>query len=223
MEPLQDHRHRFAAVRRERMRARLLNSALELVALHGMAAATIDNIVARAKVSRGTFYHYFDTPDAVIQALAFQLSNDLLRLAEQLVVEHADPAERLSAGVRMLMRFCSARPVIGGFVSRLGWPNVDRTFLLFEYVQRDVQTGLQAGRFKDMPIPIALNFIAGTVIGGIASMIEAREAGESFPEHAAAVVLRALGIKPKEIERIVSMHLSAPGKELYPGLVAQVA
>lgn len=203
------------------MRARLLDSALELVAIHGMVGVTIDNVTARAKVSRGTFYHYFDAPDSLVRTLALEISSDMLGLAEQMVLEHKDPAERLSIGVRALMYFCAENPVLGGFTVRIGWPVVD-SHLLFDNVIRDVESGLREGRFKDMPASIALNFIVGTVIGGIYAMIEAQGAARGFPEHVAAVVLRALGIKPKEIDRIVGIQMHMPDMKQYTGILKRV-
>jgi len=62
--PTQDHRHRVAARRRERMRPRLLASAMRLIAEKGAASTSIDDVISAAEVSRGTSYNYFPSPDA---------------------------------------------------------------------------------------------------------------------------------------------------------------
>ncbi len=50
-----NHRQRVGAERRERMRGRLLNSALRLVASKGHATMSVDDVIREAEVSRGTF------------------------------------------------------------------------------------------------------------------------------------------------------------------------
>jgi AcrR family transcriptional regulator len=44
------------------MRARLLASAMQLVAEKGAAATSIDDVIGAADVSRGTFYKYSPRP-----------------------------------------------------------------------------------------------------------------------------------------------------------------
>ena len=55
--------------RGERTRARLLEAAREVMAGRGFAAARIEDIVAAAGVSHGTFYTYFDNKAAILDAL----------------------------------------------------------------------------------------------------------------------------------------------------------
>ena len=55
--------------RGERTRGRLLEAAREVMAARGFAAARIEDIVAAAGVSHGTFYTYFDNKAAILEAL----------------------------------------------------------------------------------------------------------------------------------------------------------
>src|SRR6185369_14516799 len=99
---IQDHRPRVAAERRERMRSRLLSSALQLIAEQGPAATSIDDVIAAAEVSRGTFYKYFPSPEALVQELALEVAKDLVYLADPVVQEREDPAERVACGIRLV-------------------------------------------------------------------------------------------------------------------------
>ena len=56
-----DHRPRVAAERRARMRRKLVESALLVFAEKGVDASVIEDVIAAAGVSRGTFYNYFRT------------------------------------------------------------------------------------------------------------------------------------------------------------------
>ncbi|QUN32293.1 helix-turn-helix transcriptional regulator (plasmid) [Cupriavidus sp. KK10] len=62
-----------------RMRWRLLNSALKLVASKGHAAMSVDDVIREAGVSRGTFYKYFASPDVLIRELATEIASQIVR------------------------------------------------------------------------------------------------------------------------------------------------
>lgn len=201
-----DHRTRVGAQRRERMRSRLLDSALELIARSGPAAMMIDDVISQAEVSRGTFYKYFDTPDALARELALELSNELLRMVEPLVQQVTDPAERIAIGMRMVVSQACKHPSVGSFFVRLGWPDMDRRHLLFEVVQRDLEEGMRQGQFAAMPIGMALNIVSGMVVGALHVALTQTDQWRAA-DHAAASALRALGVDAERAARIVAMPL----------------
>lgn len=189
----QDHRPRVAAERRERMRSRLLGSALQLVAAQGPAATSIDDVIAAAEVSRGTFYKYFPSPQALVQELAFELAKDLVHLADPLVRERDDPAERVACGIRLVARLALHHPAAAGFLVQLGWPDTHAQNALLDFVRRDLAEGMKRGRFRAMPMPLALNIVSGAVIGAIHCMLKP-SCEADFAEMTAAATLRALGV-----------------------------
>jgi AcrR family transcriptional regulator len=63
---------------------RLFDSAVEVFALHGYHNATVDDIVARSDLSRGTFYLYFDSKDDIVRALVLDVADDMNELAATL-------------------------------------------------------------------------------------------------------------------------------------------
>ena len=201
-----DHRPRVAAERRARMRARLLDSALALVAERGVAATSIDDIISAARVSRGTFYKYFEAPETLLRELALELTNDILRAVHPLVLQHDDPAARIATGMRVVVRLAYSRPAVGSFFLRLGWPDIDRRHVLFDFVQRDLETGIRRGRFTAMPTLLALNIVAGTALGAIHAVL-CKVSAQDIAEQAAASVLRALGIEAEQAARLVALPL----------------
>lgn len=189
----QDHRPRVAAQRRERMRARLIDGAMNLVAQNGPAATSIDNVISEAQVSRGTFYKYFDAPATLIDAVAKELSNEIIRLIDPLVQLSDDPVVRMATGVRLALRLTLQHPILGGFIARLGWPNLPPDQLMLEYVPRDLELGMQQGKFARMDMRAAMNLTGGVLMGGIHTL-QSGSAPEDFPEQAAATVLMGLGV-----------------------------
>jgi AcrR family transcriptional regulator len=188
------------------MRARLLDSALALVAERGAAAASIDEIVSAARVSRGTFYKYFDAPDTLLREVALELTNDILRAVHPLVLQHDDPAARIATGMRVVVRLAYSRPAVGSFFLRLGWPDLDRRHVLFDFVQRDLAAGIRRGRFTAMPLLLALNIVAGTALGAIHAVLGKVNARD-IAEQAAASAMRALGIEAEQAARLVALPL----------------
>jgi AcrR family transcriptional regulator len=214
---IQDHRPRVAAERRERMRLRLFTSALSLVAEKGPAATSIDDVISRAEVARGTFYKYFPSPDALVQELALELANELIRMAEPVVQTLSDPAERVSAGIRIVSRLAVFHPAVAGFLVRLGWPDPVGPGLLLDYVRRDLTNGLSAGRFAAMPIALAVNIVSSAVLGATHCMLQPG-CEPDFPELSAAAALRALGLDGRTAQRIATRPL-APVDPLPDGLL----
>jgi TetR/AcrR family transcriptional regulator, ethionamide resistance regulator len=207
MPVIEDHRKRVAAERREKMRARLLESALQIIAADGLAALSIDRLIAHAEVSRGTFYKYYDAPQALVRELALDISNELIAHADPLVQQIADPAARISFGLRSLMHTCRAHPVLGHFLIHLGWHDIHQQHLVFDYVKRDIEQGFQQGRFKGMGTDLALCLVGVSAIAGLQVMMGQTGTAADVPEDTAAAILRALGTPAQEAHAIARLPM----------------
>ena len=208
-----DHRPVVAAQRRERMRTRLLATALALAAEQGMEAVTIDAVITRAAVARGTFYKYFDTPAALIQEVGHEVSDALIRAMHPAAERMEDPAERVTAGVRTVLRLARQHPQLGGFMARSGWPVMDVTHSFFKLVGHDLTLAIDTGRFAAMSTELALSTMAGTTIGAMHAIITA-DLPEDFPEQTAAAVLRALGLPAAEAMTLATAALATPALDI---------
>ena len=142
-----DHRTRVAAEKRERMRMRLIESALHVFAHKGADAAVIEDVIAMAEVSRGTFYNYFRTNEELLAAVVKELGNELLAQVETVVIHCKDPAERLATAVRMALHTMQAHPLLAQFVARSGLVMATHNSLALDYLPRDIQDAMDSGRF----------------------------------------------------------------------------
>ena len=190
------------------MRSRLLSTALQLVAAAGPAAVSIDDVIAAAEVSRGTFYKYFPSPEALVQEVARKVATDLVFLADPVVRQRDDPAERVACGVRLVARLALNHPAAAGFIAQLGWPDTHGQNVLLDFVRRDIQEGMRRGRFREMPMPLALNMVTGGVIGAIHCMLKP-SCEPDFAEMSAAAVLRALGVPAQTAAAVAYRPLQA--------------
>lgn len=200
------------------MRSRLLGTALQLVAERGPAALSIDDVIAGAEVSRGTFYKYFPSPEALVREVAFGLATDLVQLADPVVRLRDDPAERVACGIRLVSRLALHHPAAAGFLAQLGWPDMEGDDVLLAYVRRDVQEGIKRGRFREMPVSLALNMVMGAVMGAIHCMLRPACAAD-FAEMSAAAALRALGLPARTAEAVAFKPLE-PMTDFPEGLLS---
>src|SRR4249919_4330325 len=80
---------------------RLLDAALHVIRAKGYSASTVDDVCARAGVTKGSFFHHFKSKDELALAAVQHFS----AMAQGLFAtapyhQHADPLDRLLAYVR---------------------------------------------------------------------------------------------------------------------------
>jgi AcrR family transcriptional regulator len=190
---------------------------MKLIAEKGPAATSIDDVISAAEVSRGTFYKYFPSPDALVREVAIAIANELIAMAEPVVLSYDDPAERVSSGLRLVARLAIDHPLAATFLVRLGWPDARSPNMLLDYVKRDLTEGIRQGRFMRMPIELALNIVTGAGLGATHRMLEP-DCESDFAEQSAAAALRGLGLDAKSAERIANRPLK-PVEILSGGLL----
>src|SRR5260370_20956814 len=92
------------AERRRDQHDRLLQAGCQVFAERGYAAAKIEEIVALARVSRNSFYEFFDNKEDCLRAIFIigvgRLRTDLLEAFGR----DLPPLERIRSGVRALAR-----------------------------------------------------------------------------------------------------------------------
>jgi len=220
MEPWEatDHRQRVAAKRRQRMRSLLLNSALRLLVENGTASPSIDDIISAARVSRGTFYKYFPSSDAILRELVEKIAERWVQVADPIVCGHDDPAEHIARGIRLASILAIHQPAVAGILGRLGWAGYQAPNML-EFVRRDIEEGVRRNRFRRMPIALGFNIVAGAAMSAMHRMLES-ECRDDFSELAAAVALCALGVEEAAADAISRSPLDA-SEVLFDDLLAE--
>ncbi len=206
-----DHRPAVAAQRRARMRMRLLETALHVVAARGPVAVTIDDFVAHAQVSRGTFYKYFPDAQGLVEAMAHRVSDELIAHLHPMVEAHDDPAARIASGMLGVLRLAVRLPALGGLLAHLGWPRaeVDAPHAFFTLVGHDLERGLRTRRFAAMDLRLALDLTAAAVIAGAHRLVSEKTPAD-YPAQVTAACLRGLGITATEARRLADIEVRLP-------------
>lgn len=201
----EDHRVRVAADRRQRRLAQLSDAALRVVARSGTEGTTIDAIIQEAGVSRGTFYKYYDSPSALIRAVGAELAEDLIRAVSPTLDRIDDPAARLAAGFRTILRLAKKNPLLGQFLVNAGWPAKDHVPAFSERVGANLAAGIEQGRFKTSQA-VADALVGGLMIGVLAEA-QIDNHNEALHFDATVALLRGVGLESDDAKALAALPL----------------
>lgn len=188
-----DHRSRVGAERREKMRARLIESALLVFTQYGVDAGVIDKVIKTAEVSRGTFYNYFRTNEELFVAVATEVSNEILRIVDPIVQTQADPAARVACGIRLVIELARKNPLLAEFLVRGGQSALRYGSLVTDVVPRDLELGMAGGQFRVDEMRLAFDLLLGPVHMAFHTVLTSA-VGDDYAGNLARGVLRSLGV-----------------------------
>jgi len=219
------------ARRKRETRERLLDAALRLMAERGTAGVTINEITEAADVGFGSFYNYFESKEAIYDALIKQVFEDFGDALDRLVHDVADPAEAIAHCIRHTLLRARRDPLWGQFLLREGYSPGALTQGLGQRLLRDIGRGVAARRLQAPDL--FMSFIAaGSIV--LATIAAEQQAGAEtspqaalvkslgmdvggLPERAATIVLTTLGLSTQEAAAIA--HKPLPVTEPLPAVV----
>lgn len=192
--------------RRAQTRGRLLGAARSLFAEQGVEPTRINQITERAGVGFGSFYNHFADKDAIVETVLHENSSAYGAALDLLASGIDDPAEVVAVAHRHLIRAASTDPTFAWLVVRL---DVSHRLLLDVFgarALRDLQAGLEQGRFSVTDPVVALYGSGGALVAVMQAVLQ----GQAPPDagiHHAANVLRMLGLSPDEADEVASRPL----------------
>ncbi len=189
--PLPDHRTEVAAQRREKTRARLLDAALEVFSRVAHGTPSIEDVVSTAKVSRGTFYLYFQTLDEMLQALVQRQSDAMTQASLPVYEMLKEPCQRFAVGTRVLYKRAAVDPQWAAFMIRT--TPLDRSQKLAALMQADLQLGNELGQFSFKDIQVAININLSTMMAGIGALGKGVPEPEDYMDECIRMALAGLG------------------------------
>jgi len=187
--------------RRARTRERLLDAAETVAAGKGLQAASIEEFVRAAGVSRGTFYNYFPTMTDLVTAMHQRVGDHLGDLLAHLASRPAEPAAQLASSLHVVLSAYLADPVRGWVALQLAGSGAP-TLRSFEshFIGLHAE-GVRLGRFRDVEVGAAL----ALTIGAMRMIQRDVVTGAPPPQRAVQVItmiLAGLGVPYDEAERI---------------------
>ncbi|MEJ2801317.1 TetR/AcrR family transcriptional regulator [Comamonadaceae bacterium PP-2] len=200
------HRTRVGAQRRGRTRIKLIESSLTVFVAKGPDMAVIDDFIAAAGVSRGTFYNHFRTTHELMLAVAAGMSDEVLHVIEPYALARTDPLERFSVGSRLYLREAVRYPIWGAFIARVGTHIAARGQPIDIHLRRDVSDAIVAQRLDLTNVQVGRDLLLGALFYGIETCLKE----ETAPDHAELLVERllvGLGLPVDEARRIGRLPL----------------
>jgi AcrR family transcriptional regulator len=178
----------------EASRATLVAAARELFTEHGYGGVGTEEIVRRAKLTRGALYHHFADKKDLFRAVHEQIEGEVMTaIAAKMATGDADPLALLVVGTRAYLDVCTdpaiTRITLVDAPSVLGWEEwreIDMRHGL-GIVIAGLQGGMDAGILRPQPVRPLAHLLLGAM--GEAGMVIANAAD---PESARAEIEPAL-------------------------------
>ena len=91
------------------VRRRILAAAVDLFADHGYDATSVSQVISRAGVAKGGFYHHFASKDELLHAVYGELIDRQVAGMDRILAERRSPAETLRLLIADLVETTAAR------------------------------------------------------------------------------------------------------------------
>lgn len=219
---IQDHRVRVAATRREEMQNSLMFSALVLASDKSIHEIDVDDVIQHAEVSRGSFYKYFPSVQALVPALASQLAHELTAEIDAITHQIPSTATRLVISAKLTMRRLVKAKVLGNFLIQLPWPSQNPEVNVFKNLSSDIELGIKEGLFSKMPASIGCNLFVGSLIGGIHVMLR-KSSSASYENKVLYQALIGLGLTSTTADELLKAPVPSLPKLPETGLLGKLA
>ncbi len=192
---------RYLGLRRTASREALLGAAEELFGSQAFASVSIDEIVERAGVAKGTFYNHFSGKEDIGQVLAVGVREDVRRRIGSLKQVSDDPAMQLAIAVTAFLDLARTNPRRANILANL---IVDATNVkagMNRGLRQTLKAGMVSGRLVCGSEQAALLTVLGIVSGGIRHIVEhPKQNSEALIVELVVHVLASFGIAHDEAE-----------------------
>ena len=197
--------------RKDERPGEILNAALDVFAARGFAAAKLDEVAARAGVSKGTLYLYFESKEELFRSVVRGLLLPNVAMAERRIAEHkGSAAELLRALVTTFGRVIAESKL--GAIPKLviaestTFPDLAK-FYYEEVIKRGmraigglIERGVEAGEFR----PITPEQFLPLLMGPLLILVVWKHGFEKA------------GIPPLPLEAVLNEHANSLLRALAP-------
>ena len=196
----------MAVSKRNRTREKLLIAAQELLLEGGFSALGIQALTERADVALGTMYNYFRTREEVADAVVEILLAAFLQAMEHISKDLNDPAAIVSASIRQTLHWMTPQSDFGKILFISGLPIMRYAYQVRQGFIRDMQLGVEQGRFTVKQHAIIASMISGGVLAVLLDLFLGHMSASQIPDVAEQALL-LLGINPIEAHQIANQPL----------------
>jgi AcrR family transcriptional regulator len=185
--------------RREATRRKLIDSGRTLFASQGVDATRINEITELADVGFGSFYNHFADKEELVDAVMSEVAEEQGAIVEAATADFEDPAAVVAFAHAHFVGLAREDPSFGQLLIRLDASHRVMAKALGPRALRDIQTGLDGGRFTFAPAAAAMAATGGALLGTMRGVGDGVLGADADRTHATAV-LRMLGLPPDDAE-----------------------
>ena len=200
--------------RRAKTRLRLIEAAMAVIADKGPGQASVEDFVAAAGVSRGTFYNYFPTIDELLATLNLHMSEGFDRQLTAATEGLRDPALVLAVIVHETFRIVSADPQRGWVALRITDSSAPRHAKLAERFDAIYQGAVDRGRVRPTTPDAARNLLVGAVRLAQSEILAGR-ADIAHTVDLVSLVLTAYGLDADEAAKVSRKALDRSASQVH--------
>src|ERR687886_2451041 len=187
----------------EATRAALVDSARALFAERGYAAVSIEEIVRRARVTRGALYHHFEDKTDLFRAVFEDVQRDLGRRLLEAASSQPDEARHLEIGCHAFLDAC-AEPDVQRIVlldgpAVLGWQAWHESDVNFglELLQQSIRAAIDGGMVEKQPVAPLSHMLLGALNGSGLEIARSKDPARARREMRKALDRLLTGLRPR--------------------------
>lgn len=192
--------------RKARTRARLLRATQKVVSERGASGIGVSDITEAADVGTGTFYNYFSSIDSILEVVASESMEYVGDALDRSVSPMADPAEVWSGSLRHLVNYALTEQVWGWFFVNIGAAHPALMSTFGPRARRDLQRGIDEGRFYIDDVDLAVSCAFGALIAAVERGLTIPEITDQDQRYAKAM-LQMVGVDPAAAMEVAARPL----------------
>ena len=164
----------YRGLRQTQNRKALLAAAEELFGASGSGAVSVDDIVARAGVAKGTFYNHFRDKDDIAAQIALAIRHEIRDRIATMKQQSDDPAVHVAIAITQFLQLAVERPRRARILASLLTATSDANASMNAPLRQTIELGVSRRRFKVQSMEAAMLLVIGAVSAGIRNLIEGR-------------------------------------------------
>lgn len=196
--------------KRGKVRTALIAAGHKIFSTSPVDAVSIDDIVAAAGVSKGSFYNHFEEKVDILYAVRDEIKLQIIDEVEKANSKVDDAAVRVARALSVYFRFVIDNPNYISIILKL---DAQEGNSISRQMNRgafyDAQRGIETGRFLIPSAESAAAYIVGVGYAGLANMINDQNVSSvaSLGRHLIMMVLRGLGLEAEEAGTIAAVAI----------------
>lgn len=193
--------------KRVRTRLAMLRATIDLLGQEDGRVVRVEDVVSQVGMTRTTFYNHFDSREALIDTVAFELTHHFNSIILPIINLEKDAARRVAMATRYYLSHARADRKWAWAVVNV---SLNSKVLFGEATHNDVTRNIVAGQadgtFRLQDLNAGRDMLMGTVLAAFLHILRAKPTSR-YQSDMAMIILRGLGVPTRKAERIVAEPL----------------